>query len=271
MLAAPCPRKNSTKQTAENSRTQLLAGGPNILSLEGVCRDRNTGTTTLILEHLGDGVQWFGHTTAVSSLPGTAGSANAKATGTPPKSARPPPLPSSAPVGKAGADRGAAGVTASSIGQGRTLSWAANSRSSSSAAAPAGATAAASARESREHDRPFQGNRQHQADATDGDRAAAAAACEAGERPTGGGGGGGGGGAGAQATDPGRLTDYEVRLYLYKLLQALDFAHSRGLMHRDVKPRNIVINRRTRSLRLIDWGLGDFYIPGGRGNVVLTS
>lgn len=77
------------------------------------------------------------------------------------------------------------------------------------------------------------------------------------------GGGAVGGGAGEKTTDPGRLTDYEVRLYLYKLLQALDFAHSRGLMHRDVKPRNIVINRRTRSLRLIDWGLGDFYIPGG--------
>ncbi|CAM9495381.1 unnamed protein product [Ectocarpus sp. 6 AP-2014] len=76
--------------------------------------------------------------------------------------------------------------------------------------------------------------------------------------------GGGGEATETEAVDSGRLTDYEVRLYLYKLLQALDFAHSRGLMHRDVKPRNIVINRRTRSLRLIDWGLGDFYIPGRR-------
>lgn len=73
-----------------------------------------------------------------------------------------------------------------------------------------------------------------------------------------------GGGVGSAA----RLSDYEVRLYLYKLLQALDFAHSRGLMHRDVKPRNIVVNRRTRALRLIDWGLGDFYIPGECGRVL---
>lgn len=71
-----------------------------------------------------------------------------------------------------------------------------------------------------------------------------------------------GGGGEDGVAGKGRLTDYEVRLYLYKLLQALDFAHSRGLMHRDVKPRNVVINRRTRDLRLIDWGLGDFYIPG---------
>ncbi|CAN0099640.1 unnamed protein product, partial [Discosporangium mesarthrocarpum] len=63
----------------------------------------------------------------------------------------------------------------------------------------------------------------------------------------------------------GMLTDREVRYYLYKLLQALDFCHSQGIMHRDVKPLNVIINRRTGCLRLIDWGLGDFYIPGERG------
>ena len=123
--------------------------------------------------------------------------------------------------------------------------------------------------------RLFRGSRQHQASAVDQDQPAGdrAAACAAGERSSKGDGGvgGGGGAAAAQAADPGRLTDYEVRLYLYKLLQALDFAHSRGLMHRDVKPRNIVINRRTRSLRLIDWGLGDFYIPGGRQGFLVLA
>lgn len=247
--------KPSDETSAEPSETQLLAGGPNILALEGMCQDRNTGTTTLILEHLGDGVQWFAHIAVASSLPGTAGST--KATATAPNAVRPLPPPPS-PVGEAGADRGGAEVTASSIGRGRTLPWTANGVSSN----------AAKTKERGEHARLFRGNRQHEASAADqehptGDRSAA---CAAGERLSEGDGGvgGGGGAAAAQATDPGRLTDYEVRLYLYKLLQALDFAHSRGLMHRDVKPRNVVINRRTRSLRLIDWGLGDFYIPGGR-------
>jgi len=55
------------------------------------------------------------------------------------------------------------------------------------------------------------------------------------------------------------LTDYEVRYYLYELLRALDYCNSRGIMHRDIKPENIIINRETKSMNLIDWGLAEFY------------
>ena len=68
-----------------------------------------------------------------------------------------------------------------------------------------------------------------------------------------------------------RLTDLEVRLYLYKLLEALDYSHSHGIMHRDVKPLNIVINHDKRDLRLIDWGLADFYKAGQEYNVRVAS
>lgn len=53
----------------------------------------------------------------------------------------------------------------------------------------------------------------------------------------------------------------DIQLYTYKILEALDFAHSHGIMHRDVKPLNIVINHEERDLRLIDWGLADYYKP----------
>lgn len=59
-----------------------------------------------------------------------------------------------------------------------------------------------------------------------------------------------------------RLSDWEVRYYLYQLLKALDYCHSQGIMHRDVKPHNIVIDHDRRELRLIDWGLAEFYFPG---------
>lgn len=35
-----------------------------------------------------------------------------------------------------------------------------------------------------------------------------------------------------------KLTDMDVRYYMNELLKALDFAHSNGIMHRDVKPHN---------------------------------
>ena len=40
-------------------------------------------------------------------------------------------------------------------------------------------------------------------------------------------------------------------------VQALDFCHSKGIMHRDVKPHNIMIDHSQKKLRLIDWGLAE--------------
>jgi casein kinase II subunit alpha len=65
--------------------------------------------------------------------------------------------------------------------------------------------------------------------------------------------------------------DYDVRYYIYELLKALDFCHSKGIMHRDVKPHNVMIDHETRKLRLIDWGLAEFYHAGTEYNVRVAS
>ena len=45
-----------------------------------------------------------------------------------------------------------------------------------------------------------------------------------------------------------KLKDYDVRYYIFELLKALDFCHSKGIMHRDVKPHNVMIDHEKRKV-----------------------
>lgn len=67
------------------------------------------------------------------------------------------------------------------------------------------------------------------------------------------------------------LTDMEIRYYIFELLKALEFAHSMGIMHRDVKPHNVTIDHEQRKLRLIDWGLAEFFHPATSYNARVAS
>eukprot|EP00999_Lentomonas_sp_LEN2_P002849 NODE_713_length_1243_cov_92.874552_g674_i0.p1 GENE.NODE_713_length_1243_cov_92.874552_g674_i0~~NODE_713_length_1243_cov_92.874552_g674_i0.p1 ORF type:complete len:234 (+),score=29.39 NODE_713_length_1243_cov_92.874552_g674_i0:438-1139(+) len=67
------------------------------------------------------------------------------------------------------------------------------------------------------------------------------------------------------------FTDEDIRYYMREILKALDFCHSQGIMHRDVKPHNIMIDHTQKKLRLIDWGLAEFYHPGTEYNVRVAS
>jgi casein kinase II subunit alpha len=47
-----------------------------------------------------------------------------------------------------------------------------------------------------------------------------------------------------------RFVDYDVRYYIFELLKALDYCHSKGIMHRDVKPHNVMIDHEKRKVCL---------------------
>jgi casein kinase II subunit alpha len=59
-----------------------------------------------------------------------------------------------------------------------------------------------------------------------------------------------------------RLTLEDIQIYIRGVLEALAFAHARAIMHRDVKPGNIMFDPEAKTVTLIDWGLADYFVPG---------
>lgn len=66
------------------------------------------------------------------------------------------------------------------------------------------------------------------------------------------------------------LTDYDIRYYMYETFRTLEYAHQRGIFHRDIKPLNVLMTR-DRKIKVIDWGHADFYFPNKQYTVRIAS
>lgn len=50
-----------------------------------------------------------------------------------------------------------------------------------------------------------------------------------------------------------------IKHYARQMLEALEYSHAHGIMHRDIKPQNMIISTSSKLLKIIDWGLAEFY------------
>jgi len=66
----------------------------------------------------------------------------------------------------------------------------------------------------------------------------------------------------------GRLKEYEALCIMYEVTRGLAFAHSMGIIHRDVKPENIMLTNR-RTVKIGDLGLAKWKLRGV--DLALTS
>ncbi|KAM6511667.1 hypothetical protein FALCPG4_016668 [Fusarium falciforme] len=68
-----------------------------------------------------------------------------------------------------------------------------------------------------------------------------------------------------------RFNAMDIRYYIHELLKALQFTHSRGLIHCDVRPHNVVVDHQNRKLRLIGWSSHKVYEPGDEDDRISTG
>jgi calcium-dependent protein kinase len=52
-----------------------------------------------------------------------------------------------------------------------------------------------------------------------------------------------------------KMSEGEVIYYTKQILNAIFYMHTKGIIHRDIKPENMLIEQKTKILKIIDFGI----------------
>ena len=59
-----------------------------------------------------------------------------------------------------------------------------------------------------------------------------------------------------------QLDPFLAKLYAYQMLLSLKYLHSQGITHRDIKPQNILVDQKTNTIKLCDFGSAKKLVKG---------
>lgn len=65
----------------------------------------------------------------------------------------------------------------------------------------------------------------------------------------------------------GSLTENSARGYLREITEGLCYLHARAVIHRDLKPDNILVEQKSKSVKIVNFGLSEKLIKGGNKGV----
>merc|ERR1711957_103700 len=64
---------------------------------------------------------------------------------------------------------------------------------------------------------------------------------------------------------------YYVKLYTYQLMRGLALMHGRGMLHCDIKPQNLLLDGRSHTLKICDFGTARRMVYGEKNRPYVCS